>query len=113
MRQDIIRQFLLAEAERVGGEYVALAEQLKARFIQLAGLDGLLKRVGGHKRGLLARNWEETLLPTFQLNACEGMGYRSEPHILFSANHEGYRDTFTNAREAEAQRLRGYGIALV
>lgn len=79
MKKEIINQYLIHRAEKIGDEYVALSIKLIDSYKQLAALDRLL----GHPSRLIGPSSDGFAIPTFRLKAFDGLeqnGYYGQIH---------------------------------
>jgi predicted nucleic acid-binding Zn-ribbon protein len=111
-RSEALAQFLLAEAERLGKDYLEHAEQLRDLFGRLVALDELHRAAAKRQRGAIrGSEWNRIFLPTFYLKAHEG------------ADHPNWRGAFLrdvlisdcldDAGNAERARLQEMGVEVI
>ncbi len=91
---EIVFQFLMAQAEREGEEYAALANQLIGKFKRLRAIDSIL----GHPPRLSFAYVGEFFIPSFNLKAFKGCENPSHPGQFGDARLS------LNARESQAAR---------
>lgn len=104
----IRRKFLLAQAEALGVDYMARAEEFVGIFRQLVAINQLIgppSRINGHMSEYLC-------IPLFNLSACAGQDVPAFP-FQFKAAKLVWRDKeLSESVQKEKERIRAMGIEL-
>ena len=118
MTPEIMKQFLLSEAEAACRDYMRGAKAVAKSYPRVIAFDRLYRRLTGEKKsGFLLYSTEDLLLPTFRLKACKGASQHNASHgVLFSASHASGRSSdglseYDRQIEAERARFEQLGIA--
>lgn len=106
----IRRQFLIQEAEKTAAEYVANAQNLKANYLRLRGLEILIKNQNG--RSINGPTHKQLYIPIFALPQFDGLEHRTAGHgTFYSAAWDGCNYTFfPELAEQEKNALSKLGI---
>ena len=105
---EIVFQFLMAQAEQVGEEYLSLALQLIDKFKRLRAIDSIFNR-SSH---LSLINYGEFFIPTLNLKACQRVEHNNRPGNFYEVTLALDRKESQAAAEAEKKRYADMGIEL-
>jgi DNA repair exonuclease SbcCD ATPase subunit len=108
-RQELLAEFLLAEAERVGREYLEHAERLRDLFGQVLALDELHQRAAGDGRSIRGVTCSRIFVPSFNLSVHQAADHPNWPGALFRGDVMT-ESCLTKARGAERERLAAMGV---
>lgn len=102
----IVRQLIISKAERLGGEYIALAHALRECFMRLVGLDELANELAGHDVSRFFHPGGYPLfLPAPRLGVTPSATGGSAEGVLFSAAREAAQGGYLKQRQVELEEL--------
>ncbi len=106
----ILEQLLMTEIKRVSASYMEHALAVRDSFMQLAGLEDLLKTATSHKAAILPF---DLTLPLPRLPENMGLEQKGRPDLIFTTHTEIALDLRAKWRNAEHDRLAGNGLEIL
>ncbi|HUW27574.1 MAG TPA: hypothetical protein VMV97_03090 [Sulfuriferula sp.] len=108
----LLRAVVMNQAETTCHEYVKAALAVKAAYLRLTALDGLLKSKGLKPAGIISGGVPINL-PVFQLPACEGQFNPNWPDSIFSDSLAYVSGATNQAADDLLEELRAIGVTLI
>jgi chromosome segregation ATPase len=110
-KPEVLRAFLVSEAEAVCADYVEAGRKVKAAWLQLSALEWMLHSRTRFKNSILGH---QVRLPVVNLPQCEGLGteMRTKGMMWFDPESVVMGPTINESKEQELARLRALGVAL-
>lgn len=109
----IVKKLIISKAERLGGEYIALAHALRECFMRLVGLDELVNELAGHDASRIFHPGAYPLfLPAPRLGVTpSAAGHDPAEGVLFSAAREAAQGGYLKQRQVELEGLSSGGLS--
>jgi len=104
---EVLRQYMVGEAERVAAEYAEHAKAVKNGFLAMYGIEQLLYVITGKSPNILRDR--DLVIPAANLDACREFIHPATPRQLFG----DYAGLLKNASDFERNRLHALGITLL
>lgn len=112
MDMSLLHSVVMNQAETTGREYVQAALAVKAAWLRLTALDGLLRSKGLKPEGIVGISFQLNL-PVFNLRACDGQFNPNYPESIFS-DFLAYNGGATEqAADELMEELRATGVTLI
>jgi len=109
---EVLCALLLAEAERLGQEYLEFAKGVYSRFNQLMAIDTLHMQATGSRYSEITRmDWYQLFLPAFQAGGDDALAFGRGKSRLFNLASESERPR-AEALEAARNRFASLGVVL-
>ena len=110
IRNEILINYLMGEAEEVGKEYGDAASILIDKYQRLAALDSLIIKQGG--KTISGSEFHDFAIPAFHLNVLHPLISPQMPQELVTARMATMRENKDNAITREIKRISDLGIEL-
>lgn len=108
----LLRAVVMHQAETTCHEYVKAALVVKAAYLRLTALDGLLKSKGLKPAGIIGGGVPINL-PVFQLPACDGQFNPNYPESMFNDSQAYISGATEQAADDLLEALRASGVTLI
>lgn len=112
---DALDAYLMAEAERIGQAYLALAKNLYDKFLQLLAIDRLHRSStgeGGRYGRITGLDSQALVLPAFRVGGCTDHAVGNAKSRLFTEGGMTIDRPIEEAIKSERARLDALGVAL-
>lgn len=106
----VLLDYLLAESEQIGREYIDAASILVEKYQKLTALNSLMVQLG--EKGINGSIFHDFSVPAFNLKSFEGQTIPLWPNELVNARSATQQESIKKALSGEIERINGLGIEL-